>query len=212
MKALKRKLLTIFLTALMCVLFIKISAANADEINSGNDNLNTNLTSDLNNGNTTESNTETGNNSTDSSDNNKNSESDKKDNTQSEKKKKDNKKYQKLYKQAKKELGKRYRYGATGSKSFDCSGFTKYVYKKALNKKLPRTAAQQYKHAKKISKSERKSGDLVFFGSSKHNITHVGLYIGDGKMIDAQNRGVVVENVSAPWWNAVGYSRPYKFH
>ncbi|WP_056965559.1 C40 family peptidase [Apilactobacillus ozensis] len=206
----KRKILTICLTALICVFFVKISAANADEINPGTDSTSTNLTDASNN--VLPENNANNNNADNNSENNANDKSDKKENSQDDKKKKIDKKYKKLYKQAKKELGKKYRYGATGSKSFDCSGFTKYVYKKALNKKLPRTAAQQYRSAKKVTKSERKSGDLVFFGSSKHNITHVGLYIGDGKMIDAQNRGVVVENVNAPWWKAVGYSRPYKFN
>jgi len=85
-----------------------------------------------------------------------------------------------IYQVAKAHMGARYVYGATGPTAFDCSGFTGYVYKK---------------------------GDLVFFGGSKYSISHVGLYVGNGKMIDAQNRGVVREAVHAPWWHAVGYAR-----
>ncbi|WP_172187734.1 C40 family peptidase [Lentilactobacillus kribbianus] len=116
--------------------------------------------------------------------------------------------YSKVYETAKKQLGKRYSWGSVGPHSFDCSGLTKYVYKKSIKKSLPRTAQAQYNGTKKVSKHNRKKGDLVYFGTSKHNISHVGVYIGGGKMIDAQNRGVIIEKVSAPWWHAVGYSRP----
>lgn len=116
--------------------------------------------------------------------------------------------YAKVYSQARKQLGKRYVYGAVGPNSFDCSGFSKYVYKKSINKTLPRTAQSQYNSYKKTSTKTRKAGDLVFFGSSKKRISHVGIYVGNGKMIDAQNRGVVTEKVVSPWWHCVGYCRP----
>ncbi|TPR42650.1 hydrolase [Apilactobacillus micheneri] len=118
--------------------------------------------------------------------------------------------FNKVYKIAKKQLGKKYVYGSTGPKSFDCSGFVKYVYKHGVGKDLPRTAQSQYKSSKKVSKHHLKPGDLVFFGGNKRSIYHVGMYIGKGKMIDSQNRGVVRENVKAPWWHAVGYSRIMK--
>lgn len=116
--------------------------------------------------------------------------------------------YAKIYSQARKQLGKRYVYGAVGPKYFDCSGLSKYVYKKAINKTLPRTAQSQYNKYKKASTSSRKKGDLVFFGGSKRSISHVGIYVGNGKMIDAQNRGVLTEKVASPWWHCVGYCRP----
>ncbi|WP_283680291.1 NlpC/P60 family protein [Lentilactobacillus sp. Marseille-Q4993] len=115
--------------------------------------------------------------------------------------------YSKVLKTAKAHLGARYVWGATGPSRFDCSGFTKYVYKKSIKKHIPRTAQQQYNKLKHVSKKHLKKGDLVFFGGSKHSISHVGMYIGNGKMIDSQNRGVVTEKVHAPWWHAVGYAR-----
>lgn len=114
--------------------------------------------------------------------------------------------YSSVYSTAKKYLGRPYVYGATGPSAFDCSGFTKYVYKKAAKVALPRTAQAQYNAYKHVSASKVQKGDLVFFGYSKSSISHVGLYIGNGKMIDAQNRGVVTEKVHAPWWHAVGYA------
>lgn len=116
--------------------------------------------------------------------------------------------YSKVYKEAKKHLGARYVYGAIGPTNFDCSGFTKFVYKKSIKKSIPRTAQAQYNGTKKVSKSNIKKGDLVYFGGSKHSISHVGMYIGNGRMIDSQNRGVVTENVYSPWWHVVGFSRP----
>ncbi|MHA8110289.1 C40 family peptidase [Lactobacillaceae bacterium Melli_B4] len=115
--------------------------------------------------------------------------------------------YEALYSAARSQLGKPYVYGATGTSGFDCSGFTQYVYKQA-DKHIARTAQAQYNTTRKVSKANRQKGDLVYFGASRHSISHVGIYIGNGKMINAQNRGVIVERVNSPWWHAVGYSRP----
>ncbi|MCF6514626.1 hydrolase [Lactobacillus sp. S2-2] len=113
-----------------------------------------------------------------------------------------------VYSVAKQQLGKPYGWGAVGPNTFDCSGFTKYVYKKSVSKTLPRTAQAQYNNGSKVSASNAKPGDLVYFGGSRSSIYHVGLYVGNGKMIDSQNRGVITEKVNSPWWNAVGYTRP----
>jgi cell wall-associated NlpC family hydrolase len=112
--------------------------------------------------------------------------------------------YSKVYSTAKAQLGKRYSWGAVGPYTFDCSGLTSYVYKHGASKSIPRTAQAQYNKYKKVSYKNIKKGDLVFFGWSKHSISHVGLYVGKGKMIDAQNRGVITESVKAPWWHYVG--------
>ncbi|WP_054671683.1 C40 family peptidase [Lentilactobacillus senioris] len=113
-----------------------------------------------------------------------------------------------VYATAKKYLGTRYIYGGTTPYGFDCSGYTQYVYKKSIKKNLARTAQAQYNSTSKVSSSKVQKGDLVYFGASKRSISHVGIYIGNGNMIDSQNNGVVIEKVNAPWWNKVGYSRP----
>ncbi|VDG17525.1 hydrolase [Lactobacillus paracollinoides] [Lactiplantibacillus mudanjiangensis] len=117
-------------------------------------------------------------------------------------------KYDKLYKVAKQQLGKRYSYGSTGPSSFDCSGLTKYVYKKAVKKTLPRTAAAQYAKYKHVSGANLKKGDLIFFNYGS-GIAHVGIYVGNGQMIDAQNNGVKKESFHASWWHPYvsGYAR-----
>ncbi len=118
-----------------------------------------------------------------------------------------NSSFKSVYKVAKSHLGASYVYGATGPSAFDCSGFTGYIYKKGAKTTLPRTAQAQYNKYQHVSYKNIKKGDLVFFGYSAGSISHVGMYIGGGKMIDAQNRGVVREAVHAPWWHAVGYAR-----
>lgn len=88
---------------------------------------------------------------------------------------------------AKSQLGKRYVYGAAGPNAFDCSGFTSYVYKK-IGIKLPRTSRGQATVGQKVSRSNLKIGDLVFFdtnGGNNGRISHVGIYMGDGNFIHA---------------------------
>jgi len=88
--------------------------------------------------------------------------------------------------------GRPYRYGATGPRAFDCSGYTKYVY--ARNGiKLPRTTQQQYRDARKISKASIRQGDLVFFGGA-HKY-HVAIYAGNGMIWHSPSSGKTVRNV-----------------
>lgn len=125
--------------------------------------------------------------------------------------KKSTRSFTNLYNVAKSKLGHRYVYGAVGPNTFDCSGYTKYVFQQAAQKTLPRVAQAQYRQYPKISKQRAQKGDLVFFGSGTGSISHVGIYVGGGKMIDAQDNGVKNEKVYVPWWHAVGYSRPVNF-
>ncbi|MFC8262602.1 NlpC/P60 family protein [Streptomyces sp. NPDC057291] len=85
-------------------------------------------------------------------------------------------------------LGKPYVWGATGPTSFDCSGLTQAAWRSA-GVSLPRTTYTQINAGQRISRSELAPGDLVFFYSG---ISHVGLYIGDGRMIHAPHPGAPV--------------------
>jgi cell wall-associated NlpC family hydrolase len=87
--------------------------------------------------------------------------------------------------------GTPYVYGATGPSSFDCSGFTQYVFKK-MGISLPRTAQQQYDAAQHISKSQAQPGDLVFMGSPG-GIYHVAIYAGNNKIWTAPEPGESVK-------------------
>jgi cell wall-associated NlpC family hydrolase len=106
---------------------------------------------------------------------------------------------------AKKELGKKYVWGATGiQNTFDCSGLTTYVYKKN-GISLPRRAIAQSRVGERISRQDLKKGDLVFFDTSKNHkgfVNHVGIYIGDGKFIHASSakKKVVITSLSKPFY------------
>ena len=97
---------------------------------------------------------------------------------------------------AKKFLGKPYVWGAQGPNSFDCSGFTYYVFKNSANITLPRTSKDQSTYGTTVSKKNLKVGDLVFFdtsGSNSGNVSHVGIYIGSNQFIHASSsKGKVV--------------------
>ncbi|MCS7209685.1 MAG: NlpC/P60 family protein [Fimbriimonadales bacterium] len=83
-------------------------------------------------------------------------------------------------------LGVRYRYGGSSSRGFDCSGFTMYIYRRH-GILLPHSASAQYRLGKPVSRSELRPGDLVFFRTRGRRISHVGIYIGDGKFVHASS-------------------------
>ena len=91
---------------------------------------------------------------------------------------------------AKKKLGRRYVWGASGTKNtYDCSSFTKYVYRKN-GITIPRTSIRQSKFGKHIARKNLKKGDLIFFDTSKRHkgyVNHVGIYLGHGKFIHASS-------------------------
>lgn len=103
--------------------------------------------------------------------------------------------------------GRPYRYGASGPGAFDCSGFTRFVARKALHVSLPHYAQGQAHngHIKHVSRSNRKIGDLVFFHSGGY-VFHVGIYAGHGMMWDAPHTGSHVKKQHI-WSGAVSYGR-----
>ena len=92
--------------------------------------------------------------------------------------------------------------GASFETGFDCSGLTMTVYQlNGLN--LPRHSKTQYDAGSPVSISQLQKGDLVFFAvSGKGKVSHVGIYIGDGKFIHAPSHGkkICVEYLSAPFF------------
>lgn len=88
----------------------------------------------------------------------------------------------------KKQVGKKYVWGATGPNTFDCSGLTQYIYKEALGKNIPRVSYEQSKYGKAVNKKDLQVGDLIFFDTmNKGRVSHVGMYIGNNKFIHASN-------------------------
>lgn len=105
---------------------------------------------------------------------------------------------------AKRYLGAPYSWGASGPNSFDCSGFTMFVYAQ-VGVSLPHSSRAQINSGERVSRSDLQPGDLVFFGSPIH---HVGIYVGGGQYIHAPRTGDVVKISSLGRSDYAGASRP----
>ncbi|MEI3894584.1 C40 family peptidase, partial [Bacillus sp. CCNWLW75] len=105
--------------------------------------------------------------------------------------------------EAKKYLGVPYVWGGATPSGFDCSGFISYVYKVGRQ-----DAAGFYNSAQKISNPQ--PGDLVFFKNTyKNGISHIGIVVGDGRMIHAGDKGIEYSNLNSPYnqQHFAGYGR-----
>ncbi|GAA3949454.1 hypothetical protein Aau02nite_37410 [Amorphoplanes auranticolor] len=99
-------------------------------------------------------------------------------------------------------IGVMYDYGADGPNGYDCSGLTSAAWRTA-GKSLPHNAAAQYNATARISRSELKPGDLVFYRANKH----VGIYVGGGQIIDASRAGQPVKKRTIDIMTPNGYGR-----
>lgn len=86
------------------------------------------------------------------------------------------------------EIGKPYVWAAAGPNSFDCSGLMLWSWAKA-GISLPHSSQEQSTMGAYVPLSQLQPGDLIFFGSSSSTIHHVGMYVGNGDMVDAPNSG-----------------------
>lgn len=103
-------------------------------------------------------------------------------------------------------LGAKYVWGSKGPNTFDCSGFTSWVFRQA-GKSIPGNSGAQYASSQKVSNPQ--AGDLVFFGTGGR-VTHVGIYAGGGQFVGAQtSSGVAYTSVNSSYWGPklIGYGR-----
>ncbi len=106
----------------------------------------------------------------------------------------------------KEKLGTEYVWAEEGPKAFDCSGLTYYSYGR-MNMTIPRVAREQAKVGTKVTKDALVYGDLIFFNTSKHRsdkITHVGIYVGDGKFQHASSskEGVIISDLNSSYYRS----------
>ena len=101
-------------------------------------------------------------------------------------------------------LGVAYRFGGTSPSGFDCSGFMQYIFRKAFAVNLPRTSAEQANVGVAVNRSQLQPGDMVFFRTAGSRISHVGMYIGNGRFIHAPRTGKRIEitSLSNSYWSA----------
>jgi cell wall-associated NlpC family hydrolase len=109
-------------------------------------------------------------------------------------------------------IGTPYEWGGDGSDGrFDCSGLTQAAYA-SVGVRLPRVANDQYNVGPHPTRDQLEPGDLVFFGTNltdSRSIDHVGIYIGNGLMVDAPHTGAVVRiEAIAGWPDYFGATRP----
>ncbi|MDQ5873845.1 MAG: NlpC/P60 family protein [Actinomycetota bacterium] len=102
------------------------------------------------------------------------------------------------------QVGEPYQWGAAGPDSFDCSGLTMWSWAQA-GVALPHNSGAQYAATTRVDQSEWEPGDLIFAGSPIH---HVGMYIGNGQMVEAPYTGATVRVVSAYRSDYAGAGRP----
>jgi cell wall-associated NlpC family hydrolase len=98
-------------------------------------------------------------------------------------------------------VGTRYRYGGSSpAEGFDCSGLVFYAYSQA-GLKVPRTAQEQFKAARKIALKNVAAGDVMFF-QDEAKLSHVGIYVGDGLFVHAPSSGqrVSVASIESPYY------------
>ena len=98
-------------------------------------------------------------------------------------------------------IGVPYKYGGLDSRGIDCSGFVFRVFINSYKVKLPHSSLAQSKLGKPVSKANLDFGDLVFFRISRNRISHVGIYVGEGKFIHASlKRGVMVSRLDEKYY------------
>jgi cell wall-associated NlpC family hydrolase len=101
---------------------------------------------------------------------------------------------------AMKYVGVPYVFGGSTPDGFDCSGFIRYVFGKS-GVSMPRMADAQFELGQAVSKQRLQPGDLVFFTTYAPGASHVGIYLGEGKFINASSsRGVVVDRMDNSYW------------
>jgi cell wall-associated NlpC family hydrolase len=109
---------------------------------------------------------------------------------------------QNLFTDVKQYLGIRYRFGGDNPSGFDCSGFVSYMFNKTLDVKLPHSSQEMATMGPKVSRSELRPGDLVFFTNGKNRINHVGIFIGNNTFVHSSlSRGITRDTLDENYFD-----------
>jgi len=96
--------------------------------------------------------------------------------------------------------GTPYRLGGTTKKGVDCSAFSQFLFASVYGLTIPRTAREQYDLTNRISRTELKQGDLIFF-NTRGGVSHVGIYLQNNKFVHASTSGgVMISDIFEDYW------------
>ena len=96
--------------------------------------------------------------------------------------------------------GTPYRLGGTTKKGVDCSAFSQFLFASVYGLSIPRTAREQYSLTNRISRTELKEGDLIFF-NTRGGVSHVGVYLQNNKFVHASTSGgVMISDIFDEYW------------
>jgi len=95
--------------------------------------------------------------------------------------------------------GTKYCMGGTTSKCIDCSAFMQILFSSVYGVSIPRTAHEQYKATTRVSRTELKEGDMVFF-NTRGGVSHVGFYLQNNKFVHASTGGVTISDLFDPYY------------
>lgn len=96
-------------------------------------------------------------------------------------------------------FGTRYRLGGTSKNGIDCSALMQVFFTALYGVALPRTAKEQYHFSRRISRTELKEGDLIFFNTTG-GVSHVGMYLQNNKFVHAASGGVTISDIFDEYW------------
>lgn len=103
-------------------------------------------------------------------------------------------------------VGTPYRLGGDTKRGIDCSGFAYQLYTKVFNTAIGNNSRNIFSMVNPVGKDDLKEGDLVFFKIHSRAITHVGVYIGNGKFAHASSsKGVMISYLADPYWTRYYY-------
>ena len=102
-------------------------------------------------------------------------------------------------------IGTPYRFGGNSKKGVDCSAFTKQLYDQVFNLDIKRNSRDIFSMVSPVSKDDLKEGDLVFFKIHSRSISHIGIYLGDGRFAHASLRGVAISNLDDAYYSRYFY-------